>query len=257
MRCCDLRIILLVFVLLTGCDKNSNSQKLASQLPSVSIQTAEDDAESLTYHWDHHGKDTACLLPIPNLTSKPVTMRFRQAKIDGSLVGVLFLESEYAIEVGKILSDQTMIFVRPGEVIPYHDQLYRVTFDDDSLDLKRVTQFIPESFRPNPGHLVIPLTEHPAIRRRLFHLQRDDWSDYERVRVIHIAEDASHAKYQGKPYYDSAQGVLEDNTIEPNEVVHRWAQSTTDVAAIVPPVEIEGVGKLRGWVAFRQTLADN
>lgn len=257
MPCCDIRALLLVFVVLIGCDYSSNSQELSSEPPMVGIHAAEDNREEITYQWDHQGKDAACLIPLSNRSSLPVILRFRQAKVDDSLVGVLFLDSEYEIEVGKILSDQAMIFVRPGEVIPYHDQLYHVTFDRHSLHIKCVTHAVPESYHPNPQHLVISRSEPSKIRNRMYYLQRDDWSDYERVRITHIAEDASHAEYEGKPYYGSAQGVLGDRLIEPKEVVHQWSNSTTDVAGIVPPVEIEGVGRLRGWVEFRQTLADN
>lgn len=254
---CNLRVALLVFVVLIGCDNPSNSQSKANSLPLVSVQQTDGYAGAVTYHWDHHGKDSPCLIPLPNRTTLPVALRFRQMDVDGSPVGVIFMDSEYAIEVGKILSDQVMLFVRPGEVVPYHDQLYLITFDNISLVIKRVTESVPAHYRPSPQHLVISRSESPEIREQLFLQGRDFWADYERVRIIHIAEDASHAEYEGKPYYGSTQGALGDKTIEHDEVVHQWANSTTKVARIVPPVEIEGVGRLRGWVEFHQTLSDN
>lgn len=257
MRCGDVRLLLLLVAVLIGCGRPSNSPKLAGQPPLVRIDSAKDDAEEVVYHWDHHGEDTPCLIPLPNHTAKPVILRFRQIKADDGLVGLLFLDSEFKIEVGKILSDQIMIFVRPGEVIPYHDQLYQVTFDDTSLDIKRVTHAIPEIYHPHPQYMAVPLAESPEIRQRLYILKRDSWSDCERVRVTHIAADGSYAEYVGRPYYGSSLGEVGDHRVERYEVVHQWASSTTDVAEIVPPIEIEGIGRLRGWVEFRQTLSEN
>jgi len=249
-------LLLIALVALNGCGKPSKSPSKSRHLPLVRVQPTQDDGQALAYHWEHHGKDTACLIGLPNRTQAPVTLRFRQVAIDGQQVGAILIDSEYPIEVGKILSDQAMIFVRPGEVIPYHDQLYHVTFDETSLDLRRVTHHVPSKFHPDPKHLVISRSESPQIRERLYLLNRDIWADYERVRINHIAEDASHAVYEGKPYYGSAQGAKGDKTIEPQEIVHQWAGSSTVVAQIVPPIEIEGVGKLRGWVAFRQAWDD-
>lgn len=257
MRFCDVRALPLLFAVLIGCNYSSNAQKLSGQLSPVVVQQTSDNDDEAIYRWDHHGKDTACLIPLPNRSSLPVTLRFRQMKVDGDQVGVLFLDSEFAIEVGKILSDQVLIFVRPGEVIPYHDQLYLVAFDRDILTLTRVTDSVPEAYHPNPQYLTIPRSESKSIRRRLFQLKQDDWTYYERVRVTHVAEDASYAEYEGKPYYGSAMGVIGDNTIELHEIIHQWANSTTDVGSIVPPIEIDGVGRLRGWVEFRQTLIED
>ncbi|PQO31184.1 hypothetical protein C5Y96_12605 [Blastopirellula marina] len=257
MRCGDILAFLTVFTVLIGCGQPPNSQKLSSQLPLVGVHSAKDDADEVIYHWEHNGEDAPCLIPLPNRSSRPVMLRFRQMKVEGDRVGLLFLDSDFEIEVGKIVSDQFMIFVRPGEVIPYHDQLYQVVFDDTSLDIKRVTASIPESYHPHPQYLVVPRAESPTVRQRLYILKRDSWSDYERVRVTHIAVDGSHAEYVGKPYYGSSLGEVGDKRIEPFEVVHQWANSTTDVAGIVPPIDIEGVGRLRGWVEFRQTISDN
>lgn len=257
MPCCDARIALLALTFLMGCDNSPKQKNLLSYPPPAHVEMSEADGQEVIYHWDHQGKDNPCLMPLPNQTTLPVTLRFRQVTIDDSQVGIIFIDSEYSIEVGKILSDQVMIFVRPGEVIPYHDQLYHVNFDDDSLDIKLVTESVPEAFHPSPKHLVVTRSEALPIRKRLYHLKRDDWSDYERVRITHIAEDATHALYEGKPYYGSAQGTTGDRHIEPNEIVHQYAKSTTDVARIVPPMEIEGVGRLRGWVEFRQTIIDD
>ncbi len=258
MRCCDVTVPLLVFVVLIGCGPPANSSNISSQMPLADVLPVRDTADDkVTFHWEHEGQQDACRIALPNRTSSPIVLRFRHTDIDGQAVGVLFLDSDYSIEVGKILSDQTMIFVRPDEVIPIHDQLYHVTFDDVSLDLTHVTDSIPQHYHPHPQHLVISRSEVPKIREKLYFLRREDWSDYERVRVTHIASDGSYAEYVGKPYYGSAQGVQGDNTIQRHEVVHQWANSTTDVANIVPPIEIEGVGRLRGWVEFRQTLNGN
>ncbi|MBA2117435.1 hypothetical protein [Bremerella alba] len=257
MSCCDVRVTLLVFVVLMGCDNPSSSRSTSKRPPLVSMHPTGDFAGPASYHWDHRGKDTACRIALPNRTAMPVTLRFRQIEIDSNPVGIIFLDSAYAIEVGKIFSDQMVIFVRPGDVIPYHDQLYHVTFDSDSLVIKCVTDLVPTHFHPDPRHLIIAQSEPPEIRQRLYLLYKDDWSDYERVRVTQIADDGSYAEYEGKPYYGSGQGAFGGKTIEPQEVVHQWANSTTDVAGIVPSVEIDGVGRLRGWVEFRQTLVDN
>lgn len=257
MPCCDVRIALFALAMLVGCDNSPKPKSPMGYPPPAHVEMVQDDGQEVVYHWEHHGEDTPCLIPLPNRTTLPVTLRFRQISIDGSQIGVLFFDSEYSIEVGKILSDQVLIFVRPGEVIPYHDQLYHINFDNDSLDIKLVTESVPKAFHPSPKHLVVTCCEDSTIRKRLYDLMRDDWSDYERVRVTRIAEDASYAEYEGKPYYGSAQGVTGDKQIEVNEVVHQWAGSTTDIAMIVPPMEIEGVGRLRGWVEFRQTLSSN
>ena len=256
MQCCELGVFLLVFAVLIGCDQSSKSPKAASLPPLLAMEPAEESANDATYRWQHQGKDTACRIPLPNRTSFPVTLRFRQDEIEGQPVGILFLDSEYQIEIGKILSDQVMIFVRPGDVIPFHDQLYHVTFDSNSVVLRRVTHLVPQIYHPHPEYLVISLTEPVKIREKLFRLESDDWSDYERVRITHIAEDASRADYEGKPYYGSAQGEMGGKTFKLNDVVHQWSNSTTDVVGIVPPVEIEGVGKLRGWVEFRQVVTE-
>ncbi|MHC2069001.1 hypothetical protein ACYFX5_16145 [Bremerella sp. T1] len=247
---CDCRIALLLSVLIAGCGNPAESSQALPALPT--ILPAEDDIGVTVYDWKHDGLDRPCLIALPNRSPAPVVVRFRQCEIDGEAIGVIFFDSEYEIEVGNILSDQALVFVRPGDIVPFYAQLYHVHFDEKRLQLRDVTQDVPAEFHPNTSTLVISRSEEKMIRERLFNLQSDRWADYERVRVTKIAADGSEASYVGKPYHGSDQGAQGDEVIRPNEIVHRRSNVVSKVARIVPPQTIEDVGNLRGWVEFVQ-----
>ena len=154
-----------------------------------------------------------------------------------------------------IILQQRSLRVTTGEIFPLFGQLFLSTLDHSSLTLDRVTDLVPQDYRPTPGRLAVLAAPH-ALRRyanvfRVVKIHADPDGEE------HVAEFLRWRRTPEKPVigaYFPKKFRVGDIVIRPGDI------RTKDdlgfrITRIVPPRKLElpnrrSPATCPGWVEF-------
>lgn len=143
--------------------------------------------------------------------------------------------------------------VKQGDVIPIYGHLYAVKGGARFVTLTRVTDQVPEKFRPSKNSRTIAIT---ALNPSLFwelDSKSPDRKEFDTVRISKITKDTCRAKIELIPGYASSRDFKPSErmrlTMEvgKDDVLTARGRSYR-VLDVVPSKQIESVGRLVGWI---------